>query len=253
MAAFERHLADELDSQLEASPPGGITDLLGDIRNAARRHRAILTDYLGKSGETAPAEVVVPIQRLSGDSVTERLRWNSVTLAYGASGYAVLQELALKQYDPRLRDIVPKHLKTHLAFSFAVAQLLPQVTAQMLASEGLHCACICPMCGLGACGCVALGRQSIETAWREALVAVPAVAGFAVPPPRPGSPLAALGVRGGDLLLAVDDTEVRTIPEIQAAIRKHPLGDEVRLRFRRDDEPARDVRVQHTSDYPKTS
>lgn len=223
MAGFERYLADELDRELDGPALDGIADLLGDIRKAARRHQAVLTDYLDGSQEAAPAELAVPIRR-SGDSVTEILRWSSVTLAYGASGYAVMQELALRLYDPRVREIAPKHLKTHLAFSLAVAQSLPRVTAQTLASDELHCACVCPMCSLGACGCVALGRQSIETAWREALVAVPAVAGFAVPSPRPGSPLAALAVRSGDILLAVDDSEVRTIPEIQAALRKHALG-----------------------------
>src|ERR1700693_2420341 len=105
------------------------------------------------------------------------------------------------------------------------------------------------MCGLGTCGCVGLGRQSIETAYREAAAA--GGDGFPLQAPRARSPLPLAGIQRGDRLLAVDDQEVRSLPEIQAAIRKHTIGEEVRLRFRRGTEPPWEVRAKHRSDYPK--
>jgi S1-C subfamily serine protease len=58
-------------------------------------------------------------------------------------------------------------------------------------------------------------------------------------------------VRGADRLLAVDGQEVRSVADIQAAIRKHALGEEVRLLVQRGAGPAREIGVRHVSDYPK--
>jgi S1-C subfamily serine protease len=60
------------------------------------------------------------------------------------------------------------------------------------------------------------------------------------------------GVRGGERLLAVDGQEVRVLPEMQAAIRKHALGEEVRLLVQRASDPPRELVCRHVSDYPKT-
>ena len=87
---------------------------------------------------------------------------------HSALGYAMLYEIALRLYEPRLREIAPKHLKAHADAALSTAQLLPGVVAWQLAQDGLHCSCICPMCGLGACGCVAFGTQTLTAAWRNA-------------------------------------------------------------------------------------
>jgi S1-C subfamily serine protease len=107
------------------------------------------------------------------------------------------------------------------------------------------------MCGLGVCGCVSFATQTLVETWREAMAAESALPGFGLQRPKPESELARAGVRGGDRLLAVDGQEVRSVRDIQAAIRKHALGEEVRLLVQRGSEPARDIGVRHVSDYPE--
>jgi S1-C subfamily serine protease len=87
--------------------------------------------------------------------------------------------------------------------------------------------------------------------WREAMASESALPGFGLQPPKPESELARAGVRGADRLLAVDGQEVRSVADIQAAIRKHALGEEVRLLVQRGAGPAREIGVRHVSDYPK--
>jgi hypothetical protein len=163
----------------------------------------------------------------------------------------MLYEVALRLYEPRLREIAPEHLKAHADAALSTAQLLPGVVAWQLAQDGLLCACICPMCSLGACGCVALGTETLTEAWRDAAHTESEPPGFALLTPRPESELARAGVRGGELLLAVDGQQVRTTDEIQAVIRKHAIGDEVRFLIQRGSESPRELVVRHVSDYPK--
>jgi serine protease Do len=59
--------------------------------------------------------------------------------------------------------------------------------------------------------------------------------GITVRPPKKGSPAAKVGLQPGDTVLAVDGMEVSesNLGDIQAAIRKHVPGEEVRLYVRR--------------------
>ena len=66
------------------------------------------------------------------------------------------------------------------------------------------------------------------------------------------SQLARAGVQRGELVLAVDGQQVRDFAEIQVAIRKHALGEEVRLLLQRGSESPRELKVRHLSEYPKT-
>lgn len=185
----------------------------------------------------------------SAPTVSGVLRQLNGAFNYGAMSYAILYEMALRLYEPPLREIAPKHLKAYADAALTMSRLVPSVVAWELARDGLHCSCICPLCGLGACACVALGTQTLVTAWREA---EPSPPGFVLQPPKPDSELARAGVQGGERLLAVDGQEARALPEMQATIRKHALGEEVRLLVQRGSEPPREVAVRHVSDYPKT-
>jgi hypothetical protein len=182
-------------------------------------------------------------------TVAGALRQISVAFDHGALSYGMLYEMALRLYEPALREIAPKHLKACADAALTIHRLVPAVVAWELVQEGLHCACICPMCGLGACACVALGTQTAVAAWRDG---EPSSPGLALQPPKPDSELARAGVRGGERLLAIDGQDVRALPEMQAAIRKHALGEAVRFLVQRGSEPPREVSVRHVSDYPKT-
>src|SRR5262249_34480102 len=140
----------------------------------------------------------------------------------------------------------------HTDAALLTARLLPGVVAWQLAQDGLHCACICPMCGLGACGCVALGTETLTDAWRDAAPTESEPTGFVLLTPRRESQLARAGVQAGELVLAVDGQQARDRDTIQTAIRKHALGDEVRLLIQRGSESPRELKVRHVSEYPRT-
>ena len=182
-------------------------------------------------------------------TVSGALRQINAAFNHGAVSYGMLYEMALRLYEPPLREIAPKHIKAYADAALTMNRLVPAAVAWELSRDALHCSCICPMCGLGACACVALGTQTLVAAWREVESPSP---GFALQPPKPDSELARAGVQGGERLLAIDGQKVRALPEMQAAIRKHALGEEVRFLVQRGSEPPREVAVRHVSDYPKT-
>jgi membrane-associated protease RseP (regulator of RpoE activity) len=181
--------------------------------------------------------------------VTDVLRADYAAFNYAAVSYAVLFEMALRLYEPPLRELAPKHLRAYAEAAQTINQLIAGVAAGELAQAGLECHCICPMCGIGACGCVSLGTARINAAWRDTAPDGEPQPGFPLQPPRAGSPLAGAGVQGGDRLLEVDGQEVHSVGEIQAAIREHAIGEELQLLVQRGSEAPREIRVEHVSDY----
>ncbi|RUU01202.1 PDZ domain-containing protein [Mesorhizobium sp. USDA-HM6] len=224
------------------------------LRPMVQTHRDQLATYLNESGGAEPSGKMTSPLSASRESNTLSEALRDLCLAFHncALGYAMLYELALRLYEPRLREIAPEHLKAHADAALSTARLLPEVVAWQLAQDGLLCACICPMCSIGACGCVALGTQTLTTAWRDAVPTESEPPAFVLQTPRPESQLARAGVQGGERVLAVDGQQVRDFWEVQVAIRKHSLGDEVRLLIQRGSETPRELSVRHVSDYPKT-
>lgn len=254
LAGFEDELAERLEraQQLSAGYPDA-RDAIQRLRPMVQAHRDLLAAYLKESGGAEPGKETTSSQSTwrEATALSELLRELSMAFHRCALGYAMLYEVALRLYEPRLREIAPKHMKAHAGAALSTAQMLPGAVAWQLAQDGLPCACICPMCGLGACGCVALGTQTLIAAWRGAASTESEPAGFTLQPPRPESELARAGVQGGDLLLAVDGHQVRTTDDIQHVLRKHAFGDEVRFQVRRGSESPRELVVRHVSDYPK--
>jgi PDZ domain len=146
-------------------------------------------------------------------------------------------------------DLALERIRTYRSVTNALNAILPQVVAWELREEGLACQCICPMCGLGACGCIWASLHNIDQA----------VGGSGVPPddrgiplrspPRPGSQLAAAGVQQWDRLISVDGETVRTVPELQQALRRHAIGDDVHLGVTRNG-ARQELVVKHVSDFP---
>jgi PDZ domain-containing protein len=234
----------------------GPPDVLVAIERFAslvQMQRNELAGYLKDSLSDASSGGLTTAHPTSAAAVDGSALWRDLSSAFSrcAISYTMLHEMALRLYEPRLREIAPRHLKASAEAALCATRLLPTVVAWQLAQEGLHCSCICPMCGLGACGCVALGTQTTTAAWRDAARAESAPEGFVLQAPRPASELGQAGLQGGDLLIAIDGQAVRAVPDIQAAIRKHALGDELRLRVQRDSEPSHEITVRHVSDYPK--
>jgi hypothetical protein len=120
------------------------------------------------------------------------------------------------------------HMKACVAAAIELRALVPAAVARELWAEGVYCTCGCPMCSLGACGCVRATLDTAAAAWE----ATPAVLGPGLPlfnPPRPGSPLAETGAQAGDRILAADGTPLTANQDLQAIIRQHEVGDQVNI------------------------
>jgi PDZ domain len=267
LVAFEGEVAGRLEraQQLSSGHPDALA-AIQRLRPMVQMHRDQLATYLKESGGAEPSgEMTSPLSASrESKALSEALRDLSLAFHNCALGYTMLFEVALRLYEPRLREIAPKHLKAHADAALSTAGLLPGVVARQLAQNGLHCACLCPMCGLGACGCVDYGTQTLTRAWRDAAASRPGLPwpsevpteseppAFVLQTPKPDSQLARAGVLGGELVLAVDGQQVRDFWEVQVAIRKHSLGDEVGLLIKRGSETPRELKCEHVSEYPKT-
>lgn len=180
---------------------------------------------------------------------------NAVQGAYGAVGEASGAAASLfatgrLMFEGAACDLAVDRMKTYARATKALNALLPQVVGWELREEGLACHCVCPMCGLGACGCIWASLHNIDLAWGGAGLAEPDEHGIPLrTPPRPGSQLAAAGVHQWDRVVAVDDQAVRAPAELQTALRRHAIGEEVRLRIEHNGD-SREVVVRHASDLP---
>jgi hypothetical protein len=180
---------------------------------------------------------------------------NAVQGAYGAVGEASGTAASLfatgrLMFEGAACDLAIDRMKTYAQATKALNALLPQVVGWELREQGLACHCVCPMCGLGACGCIWASLHNIDLAWGGAGLAEPDEHGVPLrSPPRPGSQLAAAGVRQWDRVVAVDDQAVRAPAELQTALRRHAIGEEVRLRIEHNGD-SREVVVRHASDLP---
>jgi hypothetical protein len=254
LSVLEGDVAGKLErtQQLSSRHPDTLA-AIQRLRPMIQEHRDQLSKYLNSPGGTEMSLDTTMPHPASTEATTlsDELQEICLTFHRCALNYAVLYEVALQLYEPRLREIAPKHMKAHADAALSTARLLPAVVAWQLTEDGLFCRCVCPMCSIGACGCVALGTQTLNAAWCDASPTQAQSPGIVLQIPRPGSELALAGVQGGELLLAVDGQHVRTTDEIQAVIRKHALGDEVRILIQSSAESPREVIVRHVSDYPK--
>lgn len=136
----------------------------------------------------------------------------------------------------------------YAATSKALHDLLPQVVAWELREAGMYCQCICPMCGLGACGCIWASLHTIAVAWNRPGLPGPDERGVVLrSPPRPGSQLADAGVSQWAYITSVDGDSVRSAPELQKALRQRSIGEEARLRIEENGH-SREIVVRHLSD-----
>ena len=255
LVAFEGEAAGMLvrAQQLSSGHPDALA-IIQRLRPMVQTHRDQLVTYLKDVGGAGPSGETTSPQSTPGETtaLSEVMRDLCLAFHHLVLSYAMLYEVALRLYEPRLREIAPEHMKAYAGAALSTARLLPSLVAWQLAQVGLHCACICPMCGLGACGCVSLGTETLIDAWRDAVPTESEPPGFALQPPKPESELARAGVQGGELILAVDGQQVHGRVEIQAALRKRTLGEEVRFLTQRGSESPRELIVRHAGDYPKT-
>lgn len=258
LVKLEGTLASALAAQLQVTPA---TTRVGEViargQETATAHREALTSYLQESGGVASEPLVPPVALLAepapqprADAMASALCWDYVASSAAVSGYIVLCELALRLYEPALRDLAPRQLREHGETAQRVGALLVEVVATELADSGLYCHCICPMCSIGACGCVTLGRDLAVAALPRTGIETAAEPGVWLPQPRPGCQLAEAHVQAGDRLVGVDGEPVSSILEVQRAIRNHAIGQSLTLQIQRVSGAVDSVDVTHVGDYP---
>lgn len=97
----------------------------------------------------------------------------------------------------------------------ALNDLVAPVIHGELVSGGLTCCCICPTCGIGACGCTRNSIDTIRGHWAQPELEPSEGLELRVPP-RPGSQLAEGGLERGDRIIAVDGELVHRTPRSSA-------------------------------------
>ncbi len=261
LIADEAEIVQSLERQITLWPEHPeASKTLTTIHASIKGHGELLRSHLGAPGDSMSASPRSPIgdlidSTLTGSggahSLSSTLRADYAAFNYMALGYGVLFEMSLRLYVPAMREIAPEHMQNYAKAAHAVSHITAPVVAWELLQNDLSCSCICPMCSMGACGCVSVCIATIDDVWREAATSADSIPGFPLPAPRPGSQLALAGVQGGDRLLEVDGRPVQKVADIQAAIRTHALGEDVQLRVIRASDRAREVVAKHVSDYPR--
>lgn len=190
--------------------------------------------------------------------------------AKAVAAYSILYTTARLMFDGETCDLAEEHMHGYAREMQAVSWLIPDVVAGELRQGDLTCRCICPACSIGACLCVRNSINTLLDGWGasqpfDASVAKPegvdallegwGAAGLPYrpgvdlrSPPRPGSQLAEAGIRQGDRILSVDDQEVSTNDDLQTALRRHQIGEEVRLRVERRAGEIVEIVARHVSD-----
>jgi PDZ domain len=256
MLAMERQIAHGLAARIgHLRSNSEAASAMQRFRALADTHAEALAQHVEKyGGEVASPKASfpwpsVPDQGDATRALSSVLRECHVAFMHAAVAYSALFETALRLYLPPLRTLSTQHLKAHVIGAHTTNALAARAVARELEESGFHCSCVCPMCGMGACACVATGAGAMAMAWQEASAQAGVGEGFLLQQPRPHSELAAADVHAEDRITAVDGQTVRSVPEIQAAIRKHRLGDAVTLQLVRGGE-SRELVVKHVSDNP---
>jgi hypothetical protein len=152
-------------------------------------------------------------------------------------------QIARLSGDGAICDLLESHLGDHAATVAEARHVLPPVVARELRAAGLTCVCRCPMCSIGACGCVRATLAASELGWTGQ--EPDRTAGLILhSPPRAGSQLAAVGLQEGDVIMSVAGDEVGRNVEAQTALRRHEVGEDVRIEVDRVGGPRIGVTVK---------
>jgi len=167
----------------------------------------------------------------------------SAIVAYGA-----LYASARLLYESQVCDLADAHAAEWARELPALNDLLAPMVHRELFSEGPTCRCVCPTCGIGACGCTRNSIDTIRGHWGQAELGPSDGLALRLPP-RPGSQLAEAGLEQGDRIVAVDGEPVHANAEIQRALRRHPIGQPMAMEVVRAGE-SQEIRVARVSDLP---
>ena len=133
LAESEGDLAGRLEraQQLASGHPDTLA-AIQRLRPMVQTHRDQLATYLKDSGGAELSRETTSPQSTSREAtaLSEVLRDLCLAFHHCALSYAMLYEVALRLYEPRLREIAPEHLKAHADAALSTAGLLPGVVAR---------------------------------------------------------------------------------------------------------------------------
>ncbi len=210
-----------------------VLELVQAVRSRVTAHRPALRARLDAIEDETEPQGGPPASR--GDvakRASASLRELAVAAADAAFAGEAAYQVARLAYDVETCDLVEEHIGAWVEIIDRARRAMPRVVARELSTIGAECACQCPACSTGMCGCIRATLAVSANAWLGA--EPPAEAGLELlMDPRSGSQLAAAGLREGDRLLSVDGTDVGRNSDVQAALRRHEVGEPATFRFER--------------------
>lgn len=235
LVAIERLIADSLDGwadRLREHPEA--TALVDRLRTISKAQQPLELALDGPAGPPmragSPVPGVIGVSLAASDVVRQI---GQIALAATFACEAAHQTARLSA-DGDTCDLAEARLGEYAATLFDIRRALPHVVARELRRAGVTCACRCPACSIGLCGCIRATSAATEMQWGGEEPA-PTEGLVLLGPPRPGSQLADAGLDEGDRVLAMDGDSVGRNADAQAALRRHEVGDAVRLDVQRRD------------------
>jgi hypothetical protein len=237
--------AEQLAGEMARDPA---TDPLVMAQSLATRHLSAIDELARRRGLDL-GTFSRHRDRSEEESRALRVEGLAGTVASLISAYGALYAAGRLLYETEFADdLAYPHAGEWRDLASAITDLLvTEVHAELLA-EGDTCRCVCPACGMGACLCT---RNSIDTL-RELWGGPAAKPGQGIElriVPRPGSEMARVGMTKGDRIVLVDGEVVQTNSDLQAALRKHPLGEPIAMQVERSG-TSEEIRAARVSDFP---
>jgi membrane-associated protease RseP (regulator of RpoE activity) len=244
---LESQLVDRLeelrtDTAIDRAPGESFTRLLA----LAASHRLTLDEFAGLRGAELNRPELAGVHRV-GEPAQSALLEDVVAMAASAVvAYGALYASARLLYENEVCDLADAYAADWARELVALNDLLALTVHGDLLLGGLTCRCICPTCGIGACGCTRNSIDTIRGYWGQPGLEPSEGLELRVPP-RPESQLAEAGLERGDRIIAVDGELVHSNAEIQRALRGHPIGESMTMQVVQAGAP-QEIRVARVSD-----
>ena len=203
-------------------------ETIAGMRRAAASRRDALERRIGLIGASGRGAIESGVVPAPPSSPSDALRQAASFALDAAYTYEAVYLAARLGHDDDTCELLEAHLADCVAGIAAARRALPHAVARELADVGAICTCRCPMCSIGLCGCIRATLAITEVGWTGHEPG-PARGLLLQSAPRPGSQLAEAGLCQGDRVLAVDGDEVGENVDVQAALRRHEVGQEARL------------------------
>ncbi len=248
LRGLEQQMLEQLEQLAGALTGNPAADELAPLRTLATRHLISIDDVIRRRGLDLGT---FTRHRVRSDQASSAWQVEGLagTVASLITAYGALYAAGRLLYETELADdLAYPHAGEWRDLASAITDLLVTEVHAELLTEGATCRCVCPACGMGACLCT---RTSIDTL-RELWGRPEAEPGQGIElriPPRPGSEMARVGMGKGDRIVLVDGEIVRTNRDLQAALRKHPIGEPIAIQVERSGR-SEEIRAARVSDFP---